>query len=132
MNAAASACRPADAAFRVEPGLQGHVTILRLIGTLNVYTAGVLVARLDDALEHGAWHVVLNLAKVEHMEAEDGVGALLRALRRVQAGHGTLLLAEVPEMVRRAIRARGLGLVLPAFPSEEAAAGFLTSGRGQP
>lgn len=123
---------PADAAFHVEAGQQGHLTTLRLIGTLNMYTAPVLGARLDDALKHGCWHVVLTLAKVEHMDPEDGVGTLLRALRRVQAGHGQLLLAEVSDAVRRAIRVRGLGLVLPTFPSEEAAVEFLKSGLRTP
>jgi anti-anti-sigma factor len=118
---------PSAAELYVEAGASGHVTTLRLTGTLNLYTAPILAVRLDEALKCGAWHVVLTLAKLEDMAAEEGVGALLRALRRVQAGHGTLLLAEVPDMVRRAIRTRGLGLVLPAFPTEDAAVGFLTS-----
>ena len=120
---------PAAAPFHIESGRQGHVTTLSLVGTLNLYTAPTLAARLDDVRENGAWHVVLNLAKVEHIEAEDAVGALLRALRRLQAGSGTLLLAEVPEQVRKAIKARGLDLVLHSFPTEESAVEFLATWR---
>ena len=53
-----------------------------------------------------------------------------RALRRVQAANGTMLLAEVSEQIRMAISARGLALVLLTFPTEAAAAEFLATWRG--
>jgi anti-anti-sigma factor len=129
MDTVNGAMRPEVADFYVEVGEPGagQVMTLRLIGTLNVYSAPTFAARVEDAMKHGAWSLVVNLAGVSHADAEVGVGALLRALRRLQAGNGTLLLAEVPEQVRKAIRARGLGLVLHSFPTEESAVTFLAT-----
>ena len=131
MDTVNGAMRPDAADFHVEVGetTSGTVTTLRLIGTLNVYTEPALAARVQEAMKGGAWSLVVSLAEVDHVDAEVGVGALLRALRRLQAGNGTLLLAEVPEQVRKAIKARGLGLVLQAFPTEESAVAFLATWR---
>jgi anti-anti-sigma factor len=119
------------AAFYIEVGEHGRVTTLRLIGSLNLYTAPSFAKRVEEALSHDAWSLVISLAGVEQVD-EDGLGALLRALRRVQQGHGTMLLCDVPDPVRKAITARGLGIVLHVFLSEALAVSFLTSWRSTP
>ncbi len=94
-----------------------------------MYSEPSLTAKVDYTMKHGAWSLVVSLAGIHHFDAEVSIGTLLRGPRRLQAGNGTILLAEVPEQVRKAIRARGLGLVLPTFPTEEAAAAFLATWR---
>lgn len=121
---------PAAAHLTIETGTAGHVTTLRLSGTLNLYTAPSVAARVDEALHRGAWNLVLNFDQVDLVDLEVAVGTLLRALRRVQATRGMLVLAEESGRIRRAASARGLGLVLATFPTEAEAVRFLTSGLG--
>lgn len=111
----------------VERSDDRRVTLLRLVGRINAYTVPTLTARVDDAVKHGAWSIVVSLADVDQVDAEVAIGALLRALRRMQALDGCLTVADPAGLIGRAVKARGLGLVLAVFPSEEAAAGFLTS-----
>lgn len=121
-----------DTDLYVEVAGTGRVMTLSLVGTVDMYTRDVFLDRVRAEIEHKVWSMVVNLAEVAFFDSEVGVGALLRALRHVQVGGGTLLLAEVPEQVHRAIRARGLGLVLHAFPTEDAAVEFLTLWRRAP
>lgn len=125
---------PADAQLyiEVEAAADGRVAVLRLVGILNLYTAPVLAERVEAALKRGVWSLVVSLADLDHIDAEVGVGALLRALRRAQMGNGTLLLAEVPEQVRKAIKVRGLGAVLHVFLTEPLAVSFLANWRSRP
>lgn len=122
----------AHARFYVEIGDIGLVTTLRLAGTLDVYSAPILAARIEEALKRRAWNLVLDLADVDRVDPEVTVGTLLWALRRVQKGPGSLVLADASDVVRRPIKARGLALVLLCFTSEADAVGFLTTGLGTP
>lgn len=112
----------------IESAETGRITTLRLKGTLDIYTAEKFTARTDEALKSGARSLIVDLADVVYLDSEVGIGALLRALRRMQSANGTLLLVDVPGPVRKAIRIKGLGLVIQSFASEEEAVEFLTSG----
>lgn len=112
----------------IEAAETGRITTLRLKGTLDIYTAEKFTARTDEALKNGAQSLIVDLAGVVYLDSEVGIGALLRALRRMQTANGTLLLVDVPGPVHKAIRIKGLGLVIQAFASEEEAVAFLTSG----
>lgn len=120
---------PAEAQLYIEVSTAGRVTTLRLVGVLNVYTVPVLAARVDDAVKHGAWSIVVSLEQVDEVDAEVGIGVLLRALRRMQGLDGYLVVADPSDLIRRAVKARGLALVLAVFPAEEAAVDFLASWR---
>lgn len=119
---------PVETALDIEVEA-GHVTTLRLHGCLNAYTVERFASRVEEVLKDGAYSLVVNVAGIGFLDSE-GVGALLRARRRVQARGGTLLLAEVTEQARKTIAVKGLSLVLLAFGSEGEAASFLTSGLG--
>jgi anti-anti-sigma factor len=118
---------PAEAQLYIEVSTAGRVTTLRLVGVLNVYTVPVLAARVDDAVKHGAWSIVVSLDQVDQVDAEVGIGVLLRSLRRMQGLDGYLVVADPAGLIRRAVKARGLALVLAVFPAEEAAVDFLAS-----
>lgn len=107
----------------------GHVATLRLHGALNAYTIERFASRVEEVLKDGAYSLVVNLADIPFLDSE-GVGALLRARRRVQAGGGTLLLAEASEQARKTIAVKGLALVLLSFADDAGAVKFLASGLG--
>lgn len=115
--------------LRVHADSSGLTTLLRCCGPLNRATIPLFSQRLADASRSGKHNLIVNLAAITDFQDEPGVAALLHALRRVQSGHGSMLLAETPEQVKRAIRARGLALVLQSFDTEEDAAAFLASWR---
>jgi anti-anti-sigma factor len=119
----------AEAQLYIEVATAGRVTTLRLVGTVNVYTVPLLVARIDDAVKHGAWSIVVSLEQVEQVDGEVAIGTLLRALRRMQGLDGYLAVADPRDLIRRAVKARGLALVLAVFPAEETAVDFLASWR---
>jgi anti-anti-sigma factor len=127
----ACATVPPEADLYVEVGSSGRVTTLRLHGTLNTYTIGMLADRVEAALKHGAVNLVVSLGNVPFLDAE-GVGALLRARKRVQLGGGTLVLADAPEQARKTIAVKGLSIVLLCFAAEDVAVEFLTSWRAAP
>lgn len=123
---------PAEAQLYIEVSTAGPVTMLRLVGVLNVYTVPLVAARIDDAVKRGAWSIVVSLEQVDQVDAESAIGVLLRGLRRMQALDGYLVVADPGGLIRRAVKARGLALVLAVFPAEEAAVEFLTSWRAKP
>lgn len=108
----------------------GRVTVFRLYGELNTYTLPSLRSRVETALEHDAWSVVVDLECVPFIDSE-AVGTLLRAQRHIHgASGGTLLLAAVPEQGRKTLRVKGLESLLACFPAVADALAFLDTWPG--
>ena len=121
---------PPAAGLYIEVAQDGRVTTLRLYGEINAYTVPTLWARVEAALTHEAWSLVVDLEHVPFLDSE-GVGTLLRAQRLVNGTTGgTLLLAAVPAQGRKTIKVKGLDSLLAAFPSGADAAAFLQSWPG--
>lgn len=120
----------AEADLYIAVAAEGRVAVLRLHGEINAYTIPALRARIEAALEHDAWSVVVDLELVPFLDSE-GVGALLRAQRLINGtSGGTLLLADVPDQGRRTLEVKGLAEMLPCFPTVGAAVAFLESWPG--
>ena len=124
----APASPPCEASLYVEvrQAADGRVAVLSLHGDLNTYTVPTVWARIEAAVAHGTWSLVLDLAGVGFLDAE-GIGILIRAKRLAALSEGTLVLAEVAEQGRKTLRVKGLAEVLPVFPSVAAAVTFLAS-----
>jgi anti-sigma B factor antagonist len=85
----------------------GDAVVLHQTGDLDAYTAPELRARLHEATDGRARHVVVDLADVTFIDSA-GLGALVGAHRRMQEGGGRLSIVRPPPLVARAFELTGL------------------------
>lgn len=85
---------------------------------------GEFEARLLAQVEHATRGVVVDLDGVRFVDSS-GLGALVKAGLRLDAGQKRLALARPREAVARAIGIVGLGRVLRTFPSVESARAYV-------
>ena len=82
-----------------------------LVGRLDVSTVADVRAALQDAVDRGKGPLVLDLSRVEVLDAT-GLGALMGVHRRALRAERTLVLRAVPERLNRLLRATRLDRVL--------------------
>jgi|GEM_PF-1216691 anti-sigma B factor antagonist len=99
-------------------------TVVEVNGDLDVHSSSLLQARLGgDAAGHPG--VVVDLCGAPFLDAS-ALGVLVEGRSRARAGGGTLRLAG-PARLARLLEMAGLEVVLPLYPSVEAA---VTDGDG--
>lgn len=89
-------------------------------GALDVRTAPLLAAALDDPIEHGKTHVVLDLSGVSFIDSM-AVHVLMGAARELRQRLGKLVLVSRNPGVRRLVQLTRLDLMAPLYDSREAA-----------
>ena len=93
---------PDTPALRIVAEADGHTTVLRLAGELDLASADVLRERVRTLVGHGTalQSLVLDLAGLEFLDVT-GLGALLEARRKLAAVGATLTLRRPRPMVVR-------------------------------
>jgi anti-anti-sigma factor len=107
-------------ALTVHQGRSAHV--LTLAGEADISTTRVLREALDELIASGATRVVVDLRGLSFMDSS-GLGALVRAQRRLRVVRGSLALVCGEGPVLRLLGLTGLRHVFRVFDSVEAAAG---------
>ncbi len=98
--------------------------IFAIGGSVDSENAATLGARLQDEIEAGAGHLVLDLHGVESMNL-DGLWELMTALKRARRLGGDLRLAQPADPARAAIEAAGLNEIFRIYETlAEAAASY--------
>ena len=98
----------------------GDHTVLAVGGEVDVYTAPRLRERLIELVEHGARHVVVDLARVEFLDST-GLGVLVGTLKRLRAINGTLGLVCAHERLLKIFRITALDRVFALYDTVELA-----------
>jgi anti-sigma B factor antagonist len=95
-------------------------TVLSLIGDVDVYSVTVLREQLLALAAAGHHRIALDLAGLTFMDSS-GLGVLVGAVKRAEAGGGGLGLIAVPEHTLRVLRITGLAKVMPTFAARDEA-----------
>ncbi len=96
------------------------VTVVAVVGELDVATAPQLRQRLVSLASHGPHRLVIDLGGVDFLDST-GVGVLLGAVRRARTGEGSLALANAEPQVAKVFEVTRLIDILPLHDSVESA-----------
>ena len=100
--------------------VEGRLAVVRLEGRLNMVAAPRLKNAIEDVVDGGSTHVVVDLTAVSFMDSS-GLGALIAALKKARQAHGDLRIAGVNEQVATVLQLTNLDRVLRPFETVEAA-----------
>lgn len=100
--------------------VEGRLAVVRLDGRLNMVAAPRLKTAIEDVVDGGGTHVVVDLTAVPFMDSS-GLGALIAALKKARQAHGDLRIAGVNEQVATVLQLTNLDRVLRPFETVEAA-----------
>nr|WP_314223694.1 STAS domain-containing protein [Streptomyces sp. DSM 40713] len=101
-----------------------YVTVVTLMGSVNVYTAPLLRQLLLDLINHGRMFLVLDMTEISFFDST-GSGVLIGALKRIRAHDGALALVVPSERIQKFFRINGLTIVFPIFDTVDRAIEFL-------
>jgi anti-anti-sigma factor len=107
---------------------RGHVTVLRVVGSVDGATAPALLAAFRGAVSEGRTRIVGDFAGVDYTSSA-GLRALLETVKETRQRGGDLRLASVQPDVRRVLDLAGFTGILKLYGDvEEAVASFPGTG----
>ena len=89
-------------------------TVLRCDGRLTMVAAPALKSAIDEVVESGRTHVVIDLSETSFVDSS-GLGALVAGLKRTRQAGGDLRIAEPQEQVRMILALTNLDRILRPF-----------------
>jgi anti-anti-sigma factor len=101
-----------------------HVTVVTLVGELDVYTAPLTRELLIYLRHHERHFLVLDMTAIDYLDST-GFGVVLAALKRVRAHDGAMAVVVPQERIRKIFRITGMSRVLPVFDTVGPAIEFL-------
>ncbi|WCE02313.1 STAS domain-containing protein [Streptomyces sp. HUAS 31] len=101
-----------------------HVTVVTVVGELDVYTAPYLRELLVELVNHGRVFLVLDMTTADYLDST-GFGVVVGGLKRVRAYDGMMALVVPEDRIRKVFRITGLTKVFPIFDTVEPAVEFL-------
>lgn len=101
----------------------GDVTVVRVSGEVDVYTAPGLDEVLSSEVESGHMRLILDLTRVDFLDST-GLGVLVKALKRTREGGGGLAVVAVHERITKVFRITGLDAVMPLASTVDEALGL--------
>lgn len=105
-----------ETAFRDVDGKK----VLDVVGEIDVYTAPKFRQAVDEMLEAGEDHLLINMAGVTYMDSS-GFGTLLSATKRLKPKGGTVNLVNCSPAIDRILRITRLNAVFSTYDSLEEA-----------
>lgn len=88
--------------------------VLRCEGRLTMVAAPTLKSAIDEVVEAGQAHVVIDLSDTSFVDSS-GLGALVAGLKRARQAGGDLRIAEPQEQVRMVLALTNLDRILQPF-----------------
>lgn len=99
-------------------------TVVELTGELDLFTAPLLRDVLMGLTSDGKHFLAVEMSGLAFLDSS-GLGVLIGAAKRANAGGGGLCLAGARDNVLKVLRITGLMRVMPALPTLEEAFGWL-------
>ena len=96
--------------FAAEVSDRQGVTVITLIGELDVYSAATLRERLTALLDAGTSNLVIYMGQLSFMDST-GLGVLVTALKRARGAGGDVTLEAVPGSAMKVLEITGLNHV---------------------
>lgn len=96
----------------------GDLSLVRLAGEVDVYSAPKLREAIKDLVDKGKYNIVVDLERVAFLDST-GLGVLVGGLKRVKHHDGDLGIVCNQEKILRIFRITGLTKVFPVYRSRE-------------
>jgi anti-sigma B factor antagonist len=108
--------------FRIEREARGAVQLVRLSGSLDMYSFPRLETQINTLLQHGQHRIVLECRDLDYIGSA-GLGALIGFAKQAREHGGDLKLLNVPDRIYKIIELLGFTKVLQVHNSEDNAIG---------
>jgi anti-sigma B factor antagonist len=113
--------------FRIDRESRGAVQLIRLSGSLDMYSFPRLEAQLNAVFQEGQYCVVLDCRELDYVGSA-GLGALIGFAKQAREHNGDVRLLNVPDRIYKIIELLGFTKVLRVHNTEEdAVASFQTT-----
>jgi anti-sigma B factor antagonist len=106
--------------FQIDVRTAGAVNVIRLSGSLDMYSFPRLEAQLSTLYQQDRYCVVLDFQDLDYIGSA-GLGALIGFAKQARERGGDVKLLNVPERIYKIIELLGFTKVLQVHASEEAA-----------
>ncbi|MEJ5186990.1 MAG: STAS domain-containing protein [Candidatus Geothermincolales bacterium] len=108
----------ADSGLKVAVEDLGDISLVSLVGEVDVYTAPKLKDAINSLVERGRYHIVVDLEKVVFLDST-GLGVLVGGLKKVKSNEGELGIICNQERILRVFRITGLTKVFPVYRNRD-------------
>jgi anti-anti-sigma factor len=106
--------------FRIEQESRGAVQLIRLQGSLDMYSFPRLESQLQTLFQQGQYAIMLDCSQLDYIGSA-GLGALIGFAKQAREHEGDLKLLRVPERIYKIIELLGFTKVLQVHNTEETA-----------
>ena len=106
--------------FQIDQESRGAVQIIRLAGSLDMYSFPRLESQLNALFQQGRFFLVLDCRDLDYIGSA-GLGALIGFAKQAREHTGDLRLLNVPERIYKIIELLGFTKVLRVHQTEEEA-----------
>lgn len=104
--------------FRIDQEPRGAVQLIRLSGSLDMYSFPRLEGQLAALFQEGRYYVVLDCRGLDYIGSA-GLGALIGFAKQAREHSGDVRLLNVPDRIYRIIELLGFTKVLSVHNTEE-------------
>ncbi len=106
--------------FRIERETRGNVELLRLSGSLDMYSFPRLETQISSLFEQQRYALLLDCRDLDYIGSA-GLGALIGFSKQAREKGGDVRLFRVPERIFKIIELLGFTKVLQVHPDEASA-----------
>ncbi len=106
--------------MKIDKELDDEFAILTLKGEFDTFYVPSLQQEVDDLLERGITHIILNMRLVKFVNST-ALGAIIKAHKLCKAEDGDLVISKPSSFVRDVVGQVGLDQLLPIFDDDDAA-----------
>ena len=106
--------------FRIERDARGDVQVIRLTGSLDMYSFPRLETQINTLFQQGEYKVLLDCRDLDYIGSA-GLGALIGFAKQAREKDGDVKLLNVPDRIFKIIELLGFTKVLQVHHDEAAA-----------
>jgi anti-anti-sigma factor len=106
--------------FHIEKTARGKVQLLRLSGSLDMYSFIRLESQINSLFQQGQYCIVLDCCDLDYIGSA-GLGALIGFAKQAREHGGDVKLLSVPERILKIVELLGFTKVLSVHNSEQSA-----------
>jgi len=105
--------------FRIDKEASGTVELLRLTGSLDMYSFNRLESQINALFQQGRHEIVLDCQALDYIGSA-GLGALIGFAKQAREHNGDVKLLNVPDRILKIIELLGFTKVLEVHNNEQA------------
>ncbi len=106
--------------MKIDKSLCDDYAILTLKGEFDTFYVPSLQVEIDGLLEHGVYHIILNMRLVKFVNST-ALGGIIKAHKLCKAQGGELLIAQPSAFVKEIIGKVGIDQLVPVYDEEDQA-----------